>query len=48
MRETDLPRTYTAQGSVRHFADGAAFRRLIEEERVPWARVAREGNIQAE
>jgi len=48
MRETDLPRTYIAQGSIPHFADGAAFRRLIEEERVLWARVVREGNIQAE
>lgn len=45
MRETDLPRTYLGQGSLPHFAGSAAFRRLIEEERVLWARVVQEGNI---
>jgi tripartite-type tricarboxylate transporter receptor subunit TctC len=48
MRETDLPQTYLSQGSIPHFADGAAFRRLIEEERTLWSRVVREGNIQAD
>jgi tripartite-type tricarboxylate transporter receptor subunit TctC len=45
MLETDLPRTYLAQGSLPHFAGSAAFRRLIEAERVLWARVVQEGNI---
>jgi hypothetical protein len=43
-----LPQTDIGQGSSPHFADSAAFRRLIEEERVLWSRVVRDGNLQPE
>ena len=48
MRETDLERTYVAQGQTPRFADAADFRDRIARGHETWGRVARAANITVE